>query len=451
MSRYFVLTFGCQMNFYDSDRLMGLLASRGWSKAEVMEEADFIFLNACSIREKAAQRVIARLLELKPLKKANPHLLIGVGGCLAEQEGQNFLKKVPFLNIVSGPRRLMEIPELLAGLDPQGPALILAGESQIPPTLPNLPPNSSVLCSSITIMEGCDNFCAYCVVPYLRGRETSRPAPDILKEAESLLALGAREITLLGQNVNSYAPKENPWPSKDPAFVALLKKLGSYKELWRLRFTTSHPKDFPEELIDLFGSLKVLAPRLHLPLQSGSDKVLKAMGRHYDQKRYLDLVYKLRKANPSLSFSTDIIVGFPGETPEDLAETIAILKEIRFDAIFSFKYSDRPKTRALTLPNKIPEEIKGQRLIEVQTAQRAITLEINQALVGQTLEVLVTGFGRELGQMSGRDGTYKIVNFPGDPDLYGQMVPVAITAGHHSSLLGRLASDLDGAREAQSA
>ncbi|MDR1578325.1 MAG: tRNA (N6-isopentenyl adenosine(37)-C2)-methylthiotransferase MiaB [Deltaproteobacteria bacterium] len=439
MKRYHVITFGCQMNFYDSERLMGLLAERGWLPAETMETADFIFLNACSIRAKAAQRVITRLLELKPFKKKRPELLIGVGGCLAEQEGANFLQKVPFLSLVAGPRRLLEIPELLATLDPQGPAQILVGNGAPQPTRPILAPDRSVLSSSITIMEGCDNFCAYCVVPYLRGRETSRPPQDILQEAASLIAQGCREITLLGQNVNSYAPAGASLGDREPAFVTLLKKLASFPDLWRLRFTTSHPKDFSARLIELFGSLPVLAPRLHLPLQSGSDKVLKAMGRHYDLQQYFSLVDQLRRAQPGLSLSTDIIVGFPGETEEDHQLTIEALEKIRFDAIFSFKYSDRPQTRAINLPDKLSEEEKGRRLTQIQQIQRAITLDINQALVGQTVSVLVTGPGRRPGQMSGRDGTLKIVNFPGPPELYGQMVSTRVTEAYHASLLGQLA------------
>ncbi|MDR2422489.1 MAG: tRNA (N6-isopentenyl adenosine(37)-C2)-methylthiotransferase MiaB [Deltaproteobacteria bacterium] len=440
MRRYTLTTFGCQMNVYDSGRLEGLLAERGWVKAQKADEADFIFFNACSIREKAAQRVISRLKEFKSLKKARPNLIVGVGGCLAEQEGANFLKKVPFLSLVAGPRRLTEIPALLDRLDPKGPAIILAGDGA-EPRPPAAPASQAApLSSFVTVMEGCDNFCAYCVVPYLRGREKSREPGEILAEVEGLLARGCREIVLLGQNVNSYAPKGSPAAGKASPFVDLLKRLAAYPELWRLRFTTSHPKDFPPELIELFGSLKTLAPSLHLPLQSGSDSVLKAMGRRYDRAQYLGLVKKLKKAAPLLALSTDVIVGFPGETEEDLADTLSALAEARFDSIYSFKYSDRPQTRALGLPNKIPEPEKARRLDLVQDLQRKITLEINQALVGQELEVLVTGPGRNLGQMSGRSGTNKIVNFIGPSSLYGQLARATIVEAYAASLLGRLAT-----------
>ncbi|MDR0549655.1 MAG: tRNA (N6-isopentenyl adenosine(37)-C2)-methylthiotransferase MiaB [Deltaproteobacteria bacterium] len=438
MRRYHLTTFGCQMNVYDSDRLEGLLAARGWLKAEATDQADFIFFNTCSIREKAAQRVISRLNEFKSLKKTKPHLVIGVGGCLAEQEGLNFLNKAPFLSLVAGPKRLTEIPELLERLDPTGPAVVLAGDGPAPLLAPT--PKTQVLSAFVTIMEGCDNFCAYCVVPYLRGREKSRPLKEILTEVEGLLAQGAREITLLGQNVNSYAPNGEPQKGAEAPFTTLLKRLDSYSELWRLRFATSHPKDFPPDLIALFGTLRTLAPNLHLPLQSGSDAILQAMGRHYDWAQYLGLVKRLKEVNPALALNTDIIVGFPGETDDDLNQTLKALATVRYDSIFSFKYSDRPQTRALNLPHKVPEAVKAKRLTLVQTLQNGVTLEINRALIGQTVEVLVTGKGREPGQMSGRTGSNKIVNFLGSPDLYGQMVAVTITAAYKASLLGQINS-----------
>jgi tRNA-2-methylthio-N6-dimethylallyladenosine synthase len=317
--------------------------------------------------------------------------------------------------------------------------VILAGDGEERKAVKKPPESRPPISSFVTIMEGCDNFCAYCVVPYLRGREKSRPPEDILAEVESLLASGRREITLLGQNVNSYAPEGSPFGLKEPPFPALLKKIDSYPELWRLRFATSHPKDFPPELISLFGSLRTLSPSLHLPLQSGSDAVLKAMGRHYDRAHYLDLVASLKKADPTLALSTDIIVGFPGETEEDLAKTLEMLELVQFDLIFSFKYSDRPQTRALNFPDKVPEEVKARRLTEVQAYQKTVTLNINRSLLGQTLSVLVTGEGRRQGQMSGRTGTNKIVNFPGTPELYGQIVPVTIVEAYAASLLGQIA------------
>ncbi|MDR1086304.1 MAG: tRNA (N6-isopentenyl adenosine(37)-C2)-methylthiotransferase MiaB [Deltaproteobacteria bacterium] len=443
MKQYFISTFGCQMNVYDSGRLAGLLAAKGWSPAGGNDKADFIFLNTCSIREKAAQKVISRLKGLKPLKKRNPDLIIGVGGCLAEQEGREFLGKVPFLSLITGPGRLAEIPEILETLDPRGPAVILTGQTPDSESAPEPCPAggsaASALSSFITVMEGCDNFCAYCVVPYLRGREKSRPLKDILSEAESLISGGCREITLLGQNVNSYAP-DGLDSKKGPAFVRLLKELDSYKELWRLRFTTSHPKDFPPELIGLFGDLRTLAPHLHLPLQSGSDRILKAMGRRYDRAGYLKTVTALRRAEPDLALSTDIIVGFPGEDERDLEMTLEMLAQVRFDSIYSFMYSDRPQTKAALMPGKVAETEKARRLGQVQNLQKAVTLEINESYAGRTVEVLVAGPGREKGQMSGRTGSLKTVNFPGSPDLCGRLVPVRIESGWTASLLGQLVS-----------
>jgi tRNA-2-methylthio-N6-dimethylallyladenosine synthase len=374
-----------------------------------------------------------------------------VGGCLAEQEGRNLTARAPFVSLVAGPRRLAEIPELLEELDPGAPAVILAGDSPLAPAgfpappdfpAPGIRPEASakvppeVLSAYVTIMEGCDNFCAYCVVPYLRGRERSRPPAEILAEAESLLARGCREITLLGQNVNSYAPGGRGLGENGRDFIELLRRLDAYPELRRLRFTTSHPKDFPPALIDLFGELPSLAPHLHLPLQSGSDRILQAMGRRYDRKTYLALTESLRRANPDLALSADIIAGFPGETEEDLEDTLAVLQEVRFDFIYSFKYSDRPQTKALALPGKLSEEVKGDRLRRIQELQKKITLQIHRSLEGRTLEVLVTGSGREPGQLSGRSGGMKTVNFQGPPELYGCLVPVTIVSGRPASLVG---------------
>jgi tRNA-2-methylthio-N6-dimethylallyladenosine synthase len=285
-------------------------------------------------------------------------------------------------------------------------------------------------------MNGCDNFCAYCVVPFLRGRETSRDMESILEEASDLISRGSREITLLGQNVNSFGRKGHRGGED---FVTLLERISGLKGLKRLRFTTSHPKDFPASLVALFRDLPNLCEQLHLPMQSGSDRILAAMGRKYDRERYLGIIGSLRAACPDIALSTDVIVGFPGETEKEFLETAEILERIRFDSIFSFKYSDRPMTAANRMEEKIPEEEKTRRLAHVQALQKDISMEISSNLIGRTLEVLTEGFGRKPGQLMGRARNLRIVNFDGKPELMGETVPVTITEAWPASLIGVLA------------
>ncbi|MDR2611553.1 MAG: MiaB/RimO family radical SAM methylthiotransferase [Deltaproteobacteria bacterium] len=471
--RYCIITFGCQMNVYDSGRLASSLEERGWEEAPSREEADFVFLNTCSVREKAVQRVVARLRELAPLKRRRPGTVIGVGGCAAEQEGLEFVRLAPAVDIVAGPARLAEIPAALDAFSPGDPPRVLVGDAPAeappdpggaspagaagagpePPGQPSrprrrrrrgpliLPPlgeeGPAPLSAFLTVMEGCDNFCAYCVVPGLRGPERSRPPEDVLAEARSLVSRGAREITLLGQNVNSYRPAGAPAGERGGrAFVRLLADAAAIPGLWRLRFTTSHPKDFPPELPRLMAGSPVLCPHVHLPLQAGSDRVLGLMGRGYTAAGFLAILEGLRREVPGVAVTTDIIAGFPGETEEDFRETLRVLGIASFDSAFSFRYSDRPGTRALSMPGKIPDAVKARRLSEIIALQRAISLRVNRALEGIVQEVLVAGFGREPGQVSGRTGTNKIVNFPGDPGLVGSLARVRIVGSGPVSLRG---------------
>ncbi|MDR2352144.1 MAG: tRNA (N6-isopentenyl adenosine(37)-C2)-methylthiotransferase MiaB [Deltaproteobacteria bacterium] len=435
---FFIITFGCQMNVYDSGHLSTLLEKKGWLPASSKEEADFIFFNTCSIREKAARRVITHVRALKSLKKQKPDLLVGVGGCVAEQEGLNLIRLAPEVDLITGPRRLAEIPNLLEKLERDKLPLILTGEgTPEKDKTAYLSPKKAPLCAFLTIMEGCNNFCAYCVVPYLRGREVSREPEEILTEARNLLQNGAREITLLGQNVNSYHPNSLNLPQGE-AFRYLLEEVNKLPNLWRLRFTTSHPKDFPPHLAQLFATLQNLASHLHLPLQSGSNRILKAMGRHYDRETYLEIVSALRVNVPNIAITTDIITGFPGETEKDFEDTLDILKTIRFDALFSFKYSDRPQTAALNLSPKVPEDEKSQRLEIINKVQREISTEINSKLLNTIAEVLVEGRGRLPSQLSGRLRNNKIVNFMGPEELIGELVPVKITQTGPVSLGGIL-------------
>ncbi|MDR2405163.1 MAG: tRNA (N6-isopentenyl adenosine(37)-C2)-methylthiotransferase MiaB [Deltaproteobacteria bacterium] len=445
LRRFKILTFGCQMNVYDSRRLSVLLTRDGWVEAGSLEEADLIFLNTCSIREKAEKKVIARLRELLPLKKANPSLILGVGGCVAEQEGKGLIQKVSKIDLVIGPRRLHEIPALLRPLREEVFPVVLAGDPQEDPLMDSLiyPRGDdlpSPLSGFITIMEGCDNFCAYCVVPYVRGRERSRRMEDILDEGRALIQNGAKEITLLGQNVNSY--KADSLDKGVLPFPELLRRVGRLPGLKRLRFTTSHPKDFPKELSELFKTESTLAPHVHLPLQAGSDRILKAMGRGYTMESYLAIVDSLRAANRDISLTTDIIVGFPSETEEDFERTLAAVKSIRFDSLFSFRYSDRPQTRAQRLPKKVEDTVKSRRLEELIRIQKAISTEINQGTLGKTVEVLCDGRGRLAGQLSGRTPSNKIVHFQGEESLLGECVEVRIVRAGPVSLQGELTGPL---------
>jgi tRNA-2-methylthio-N6-dimethylallyladenosine synthase len=441
------------MNAYDSGRLGDLLRFEGWAEAAALEDADFIFLNTCSIREKAEKRVIARLRSILPLKKGKPSLVVGVGGCVAEQEGRALLGLFPQLDIVAGPRRISEIPSLLRPNSDRQFPVVLSGDAQEggPGDVPGLPPvpprvlRQTGPTAFLTIMEGCDNHCAYCVVPRLRGPERSRDPADVLREAAGLVARGAVEITLLGQNVNSYRPRGSDGMGPGIPFVRLIKAMASALDVRRLRFTTSHPRDFPPELTRLFAEESVLAPHVHLPLQSGSDRTLWAMGRGYSYKEYLAVLKGLREANEGIAVSTDIIVGFPGESEEDFDLTLKAMEEIRFDSAFCFRYSDRPGTRAQAMPWKVPEADKASRLQRLIALQKEIGAGINRGLLGTVQEVLVEGRGREPGQLSGRTGGNKIVNFQG-PDRYlGDFASVRILRTGPVSLLGGLPGGREGA------
>jgi len=441
--RVFIVTFGCQMNEYDSGRLAELLAARGWQPASTREEADFIFFNTCSVRAKAARRVLNHLEELRALKKRKPSLIVAVGGCVAEQEGQALLDQVPWLDLVAGPQHMPLLPDILENIGGgrrmaltgpgRQPAWSLANLESLENPVPALLPRTSALTAGITIMQGCDNYCAYCVVPYLRGPELSRPAGEILEEVEALLAGGAVDITLLGQNVNSYGRGL----AGAPSFPDLLKSVAALG-VKRLRFVTSHPKDFSPELIELFAVLPALGEGLHLPVQSGSEAVLEAMRRGYGREQYLGLVQALRRARPGLAISTDVIVGFPGETEADFEATMDLAETVGFDAMFSFKYSDRPGVASAAFPDHVPEMEKARRLARLQVRQKAISLAKNETHIGQMLEVLVERTSnRRPGQLTGRARNFKLVHFDGPPELIGRLVPVLITAAGPASLRGR--------------
>ena len=436
MKRVFIRTFGCQMNEYDSERMLTLLKEEYIPCAEP-KEADLILVNTCSVRKKAEEKVYGLVGRLKHLKKQRPELIIGVCGCVAQQEGEKILKRLPHVDLVLGPQAVYRLREALEKVRAgEGPVVDTEFRKDFrqPLILPELDGDRPVK-AFVTIMQGCDNFCAYCVVPYTRGREISRPPEDILAEVECLVRQGVREVTLLGQNVNSYGRKEKGFPS----FAELLREVAAIPGLWRVRFTTSHPKDLDEDLMRCFAEVPEVCEHLHLPVQAGSDRVLKRMHRRYTKEEYLAKVRRLREICPEIALTTDIIVGFPGETEEDFAETLRLLEEVRFDEIFSFKYSDRPLARSTQFEDKVPEEEKARRLSLVHQVQERITRETNESYLGREVEVLVEG--KSPGNPSlwtGRTRTNHVVNFSGPEDLKGKLVHVLIEGCGQHSLRGRM-------------
>jgi tRNA-2-methylthio-N6-dimethylallyladenosine synthase len=431
----YLCTFGCQMNVYDSERIRQLLAARNYRLVEDPSEADLIFLNTCSVRAKPEQKVYSALGRLQSLKKKRPKLIIGVGGCLAQQEGEEFLRRFPYLDFVLGTKELGRINEVLDDLETlgkRGLAVSLHGRIDPYASLPFFPSPSKAT-AFIAIMQGCDNFCSFCIVPFVRGREVSRPSREILEEIRALGAQGIREITLLGQNVNSYGNKT----SDEISFTGLLEAIQEIQGIERIRFTTSHPKDLSPELIQSFGRLAKLCEHIHLPLQSGSDRVLKRMNRGYAREEYLDKINQLRKACPQISITSDMIVGFPGEGEADFQSTLDVVEQVQFDDLFSFKYSDRPYTRAAVFQDKVPEEVSRRRLMELQARQRKITLKRNRIWEGRQVEVLVEGRSKENAEeKTGRARTNHIVNFPGTDDLTGSLVQLRVVKAFAHSLRG---------------
>jgi tRNA-2-methylthio-N6-dimethylallyladenosine synthase len=433
--KLYIKTFGCQMNVYDSERLASLLAERNYQRVEDTSEADVIFLNTCSVREKPEQKVYSALGRFRTMKKRKPTLVIGIGGCLAQQEGEDLLRRFPHVDFVVGTKELARINQLLDNLEKTGKrglAVDLNGRVDPYATLP-FPPPSSKAVAFVSIMQGCDNFCSYCIVPYVRGREVSRPSREILEEIRYLVAQGVKEVTLLGQNVNSYGQTK----PGELNFLDLLRAVQEISGLRRIRFTTSHPKDLSTPLIEAFGKLSKLCEHIHLPLQSGSARILQRMNRGYSPEEYLRKIQALRKSCPKISLTTDMIVGFPGEEEEDFRATREMVEKIQFDDLFSFKYGDRPGTRASFFEDKVPEEISQRRLMELQTLQRKISREKQKTWEGKEVEVLVEGKSKANSEESmGRTRTNHIVNFPGKTSVVGTMVRLKIQRAYAHSLRG---------------
>jgi tRNA-2-methylthio-N6-dimethylallyladenosine synthase len=433
MKQVHIITYGCQMNEHDSEQIAGILQTVGYSTTQDPEQADIILLNTCSIREKAEHKLYSRLGKLRSLKERYPELIIGVCGCVAQQEGEHIFQQVPYVDLVLGTKAIPKLPALLQTLDYRPRVIDLA--EYIWEDESEYIFRECHFKAYITIIRGCNNFCSYCVVPYTRGREESRPAAAIVREVSHLVRDGVLEITLLGQNVSSYADPTNGVSS----FPKLLEAVHKVEGLERIRFITAHPKDLSPELIDTMARLSKVCEHFHLPAQAGSDRVLTLMNRRYTREWYLSRVKLLREAIPNIAITTDIIVGFPGEEEADFQQTLSLLKEVRYDGIFAFNYSIRPNAKAAILPNHVPEEVKNKRLQRVLDLQKHINYEKNMMMVGKTVEVLPEEINpRFPDTLTGRTRTNHVVTFPGSSDLLGKFVSVEITEAHPFRLSGRM-------------
>jgi tRNA-2-methylthio-N6-dimethylallyladenosine synthase len=441
--KLFIKTNGCQMNEYDSGKMADVLhASHGMTVTDNPEEADVILLNTCAIREKAQEKVFSQLGQWREIKKAKPDVIIGVGGCVASQEGGDILKRAPYVDLVFGPQTLHRLPEML---DERLKQLKPIVDIQFPEIekFDHLPaPRAEGPTAFVSIMEGCSKYCSYCVVPYTRGEEISRPFDDVLVECVQLAEQGVREINLLGQNVNDYRGKMHQGGTADLA--TLIHFVAEIEGIERIRFTTSHPIAFSDQLIQAYAEVPKLANHLHLPVQSGSDRILMAMKRGYTALEYKSKIRKLKKVRPDIHLSTDIIVGFPGETDEDFMATMNLVQEMDYDMSFSFIYSPRPGTPASNLPDETPMEVKKQRLQLLQNRLNLQAQKHSQALVDTTQRVLVTGNSKKNPkQWAGRTECNRVVNFDGPANLQGQMINLLITESLPNSLRGRIVEHVE--------
>ncbi|CEK10935.1 tRNA (N6-isopentenyl adenosine(37)-C2)-methylthiotransferase MiaB [Legionella hackeliae] len=439
--KLYIKTNGCQMNEYDSSKMAEvLLQSHGLEKTDIVEEADVILLNTCSIREKAQEKVFSQLGQWRDYKQKNPHVVIGVGGCVASQEGADIIKRAPFVDLVFGPQTLHRLPTLLnERLNTKKPVVDISfPEIEKFDHLPA--PRAEGPVAFVSIMEGCSKYCSYCVVPYTRGEEISRPFDDVLAECYQLAAQGVREINLLGQNVNDYRGRMENGDIADLAL--LIHYLAAIDGIGRIRFTTSHPLAFSDNLINAYAEVPELANHLHLPVQAGSDKILSMMKRGYTAMEFKSKIRKLRKVRPDIRLSTDIIVGFPGETDEDFKATMDLVHEIGFDTSFSFIYSPRPGTPAANLADETPMEVKKQRLQILQNRLLLQASHYSQSMVGSIQRILVTGNSKKNAQqLAGRTECNRVVNFDGPPSLIGQFVNVHINEALPNSLRGRITDE----------
>ena len=437
--KLFIRTFGCQMNEYDSEKMADVLAaSETILRTDSPEDADIILFNTCSVREKAQERVFHELGRVRLLKKTNPDLIIGVGGCVASQEGAAIVARVPYVDVVFGPQTLHRLPQLIADRR-------RIGKPQVDVSFPEIEkfdhlPSAKVdgAAAFVTIMEGCSKFCTYCIVPFTRGDEVSRPFDDVLTEVASLAAQGVGEITLLGQNVNAYRGVMGD--GEETADLALLiEYIAEIPGVERIRYTTSHPCEMTQRIIDCYASVPKLVSHLHLPVQSGSDRILAAMKRGYTALEYKSLVRRLRAVRPQISLSSDFIVGFPGETEADFEKTMQLIDDVGFDASFSFLFSPRPGTPAAELSDDTPPEVQTARLMRLQQRIEALAQEVSQSMVGSIQRVRVEGLSKKDDrELAGRTDNNRIVNFVGNPRLINRFIDVRITAALPHSLRGEV-------------
>jgi len=448
--RLYITTFGCQMNEYDSARMVDVLReSQGLELTDDPALADVVLLNTCSVREKAQEKVFSHLGQWRLLKERRPGLVIGVGGCVASQEGEGLLERAPFVDLVFGPQTIHRLPEMIAGLRASGRPQVDVSFPEIE-KFDRLPePRAGGATAFVSIMEGCSKYCSFCVVPYTRGEEVSRPFAQVMAEVEALAAQGVREVTLLGQNVNAYLGRMGGGTECDLA--TLIRFVARVDGIERIRFTTSHPLEFTDALIEAYAEVPKLADYLHLPVQSGSDRILSLMKRGYTALEYKQKIRRLRAARPGISISSDFIVGFPGETDRDFGQTMSLIAEVGFDQSFSFIYSRRPGTPAAALPDEVPREVKQQRLAILQCRVDQQALGISTKMVGGVERVLVEKPSKkDPTRLAGRTENMRWVNFDGPPALIGQFADVLVTEALPNSLRGRLvpAAGLAAARTA---
>ncbi|MGH4119888.1 tRNA (N6-isopentenyl adenosine(37)-C2)-methylthiotransferase MiaB [Clostridium sp.] len=433
--KYYIKTWGCQMNEEDSEKLSGILKPMGYKKTDDKENADIIIFNTCCVRENAEQKVDGNIGALKTMKKQNPNLIIAVTGCMMQQAGmaKHIITKFPFVDIIIGTYNAYKFPEYLKRIQGGESAIVEIWDKE-ENIIEGIPiDRQSKIKGFVTIMYGCNNFCTYCIVPYVRGRERSRKPEDIINEIKDMVVQGYKEITVLGQNVNSYGMGLEP----EINFAELLRRINKIENLERVRFMTSHPKDLSQEVIEVISKADKLCEQVHLPAQSGSSVLLKKMNRHYDRQQYMGLVKSIREAMPNVGLSTDIIVGFPGETDEDFEETLSLMEEVKYDSAYMYLYSKRKGTPADEMIDQIPDKVKHERFNRLMEVVNRTSKEKNSEYEGKIVEVLVEGYSKnDESKLMGRTRTGKLVNFEGDYRSIGELVSVQITQAHSFSLIG---------------
>lgn len=439
VTKLFIKTHGCQMNVYDSDKMADVLDSSHNLKLTQNEaDADVILLNTCSIREKAQEKVFSQLGRWREIKKKKPNLIIGVGGCVASQEGDNILKRAPYVDIVFGPQTLHRLPEMITEVQSKQKPVVDISFPEIE-KFDRLPePKASGPSAFVSIMEGCSKYCSFCVVPYTRGKEVSRPFDDVILEVVTLAEKGVREINLLGQNVNDYLGQMGESEYEKADLALLISTIAEIDGIDRIRYTTSHPVAFSDRLIEVYGEVPQLVDHLHLPVQSGSDRILTLMKRGHTALEYKAKIKRLREIRPNISLSSDFIIGFPGETDEDFNQTMKLIESIGYDHSFSFIYSQRPGTPAASLPDSTPMEVKKKRLNILQSRIAQMANEISHNMLGKTETILVEGKSKKYNELAGRTENNRIVNFTGSEDLVGQFVKTKIIEVRPNCLMGEL-------------